>query len=359
MRIGLIYMDALGVGGYPRDIRRLASALSCNGANVTLYTRRRNYCCAPPIGVKVDSFEALERISEDVYHVFGVFLPAQLLAVRKILGVKPVVVSPLGHLMPHHLRRALVKKALYLKLLRPFFRRASWFHVFSRTEAASVRQYLGRHVRIFEANLGIFPVSAHVGGLWEEGRGSVSEETRFLFFGRNDVHQKGIDVLLQGFELAVRSWARAKLVIAGRPWGKSGQFIGRFIEQKGLSGVVDVLGPVDERAKWRLIAEADYLVFPSRWDGPPRPIREAIAAGTPVVVSPETNMGELVAAFNAGEVVGLDPTQVADRVVKLSANKNQRFEHRNGVERLRARLAWSRVAEDYIRGYEEALKSWK
>lgn len=359
MKIGLIYADALCAGGYPRDIRALASALSCNGANVTLYTRRRGSCYAPPTGVRSVSLETLKHTSEDIYHIFGVFLPEQLLAVRRILERRPVVLSPVGHLMPHHLRRALVRKALYLKLLKSFFRKISCFHVFSSTEAVSVRQYLGCHVRMFEANLGIFAVPAYAGGLREEERRRASEEAKFLFFGRNDIHQKGIDVLLHGFDLAVRSGARARLVIAGKPWGKSRRFIGRFVQEKGLSEVVDVLGPVDEGVKWKLLADADYLVFLSRWDGPPRPIREAIAVGTPVVVSPETNMGDLVAGFNAGDVVDLDPVWVGDRILRLSADKSQRFEHRKGVERLRTRLAWHRVAGDYFCGYEAVLKSWR
>lgn len=358
MKISYIYKDALGGGGYPRDVRWLASALANLDTHVTLF-------CQEPADeavteglsrdVCIDSFDNIRSVKADIYHVFGIFMPGQLWRVRQVLD-RPLVVSPMGHLMPFHLKRKGFKKAVYLHVVKPLLKRVHWFHVFSGVEANSVNQYLGNQVSTFEAGLGVFPPPSNVEFKKETPN---SDKLRLLFFGRNDIFQKGIDILLQGFAHAVRHGAEAMLTIAGQPWGDSDRYIRTFIERKHLGRRIRVLGPVDEDTKWKLLGEADYLVFLSRWDGPPRPIREAIAVGTPVIVSPETNMGHLVAAFKAGVEVRLHPEEVARAILRVEADRSMWIEHRRGVLRLCERLDWSCVAEDYLRGYEKVLASWK
>jgi len=242
MKLGIVYLHALGRGGYPRDVRWLASALANYGLAVTLFCRepQERKCSMEGLveTVCIEDIDSLVRSDADIYHVLGIFIPMQLWKLRYLLN-KPVVVSPMGHLMPFHLQRRAVKKAIFLKIAKPILKRVSWYHVFSSIEAGSVYRYLGQEVHIFEASL-------------------------------------GIDILLKGFAKVVKRGANATLTIAGRPWGNSERYIREFIEKGGLGKQVRVLGPVDEAVKWKLLSEADYLVFLSRWDGPPRPIREAI-----------------------------------------------------------------------------------
>jgi hypothetical protein len=160
-------------------------------------------------------------------------------------------------------------------------------------------------VLTFEASLGVFPVPVAIAeAQWRKMERTDGAD--LLFFGRNDVYQKGIDILLEGFARAVRSGVNVRLAIAGWPWMDSERYIRSFIESHGLGDAVRLVGPVDEKTKYDLLAAADYLVFLSRWDGPPRPILEAIAVGTPVIISPETNMGDLVHEYEAGLQVGVD-----------------------------------------------------
>lgn len=360
MKIGLVYSHALGSGGYPRDVRWLATALANHSVHVTLF-------CQGPAGdpvteglskdVRIESLDSIGNADADVYHVFGILLPGQLWLLRRLLN-KPVVVSPMGHLMPFHLKRKAFKKTLYLQVVKPLLKRVRWFHIFSPVEADSVYHYLGSRVNTFEAGLGVFPPPSDV-GLTHTDKKPNYDTVNLLFFGRNDVYQKGIDILLQGFAHAVRGGAKATLTIAGQPWQDSERHLHTFIEREQLARRIQVLGPVDEKKKWKLLSEADYLVFLSRWDGPPRPIREAIAVGTPVIVSPETNMGHLISEFNAGIEVKLDPEDVARAILHVEEDRSMRVEHRTGVLRLRERLDWSRVAEDYLQGYEQVVESWK
>ena len=357
MRVAVIYVYALAGGGYPRDIRWLASALHSVGVSVTLFARPGVVAEELTEDVCVKPLEQCELDSVDLYHIFGIFIPMHLRILYRVLD-KPVVVSTMGHLMPFHLRRKAVKKAIYLKAVKPILKKVHWFHVFSPVEADSIYRYLGREVQTFEAGLGVFPVPSDVELNLKE-KICDNRSVNLLFFGRNDVYQKGIDILLEGFAKAVKWGASVTLTIAGQPWGNSERYIREFIEKEGLGEQVRVLGRVEEKMKWKLLSNADYLVFLSRWDGPPRPIREAIAVGTPVIVSPETNMGHLVSEFGAGIQVPLNAKEVARTIISVTQDRSKLAEHRIGVLKLHERLDWSRVAEDYIRGYEQVLESWK
>jgi glycosyltransferase involved in cell wall biosynthesis len=250
------------------------------------------------------------------------------------------------------------KKELFLKVAwMPWIGRVSAFHVFSQLEADSVRKRVP-DARLFEGTLGIFnsPNGYGVPGRSRDRQGT----RRFLFFGRNDVYQKGLDVLLEGYSRAIRllgnrAAASVNLTIAGQPWNGSNPYLTGCLHRLGIQDAVTILGEVDEPTKSRLLAEADYLLFLSRWDGPPRPIREAIAGGTPVIVTPETNMGELVDKFGAGLQVGLNVAEVAQGLSRAALDSSLLDCCRCGVEQLRKHLAWDRVAEDYVKGYEEAL----
>jgi glycosyltransferase involved in cell wall biosynthesis len=353
MRIGFVYKDALGSGGYPRDIRWLASAVASYGISLTLFTELGSVTEGLIDSIRVEPLESVGRVEVDLYHFFGIFIPSHLWLIRRVLD-KKIVVSPLGHLMPYHLQKKRLKKRLYLQMIKPLLKKVKWFHVFSSREKSFVREYLGNNILSFEASLGVFPVpvaAAQIERMEKERTSSMS----LLFFGRNDVYQKGIDILLEGFARAVRNGINIRLTIAGRPWMDSERYIGSFIKKHGLRDMVRVLGPIDEVTKYSLIQQADYLVFLSRWDGPPRPIREAIAVGTPVIVSPETNMGDLVEKYEAGLQVQLNAEEVCIAISKVAADAKLRKYHRGKIIELRKVLDWRNVAQDYIQGYEQII----
>jgi glycosyltransferase involved in cell wall biosynthesis len=94
----------------------------------------------------------------------------------------------------------------------------------------------------------------------------------------------------------------------------------------------------------------------SRWDGPPRPIRDAIALGTPVIVSRETTLGGLVDTAGAGRQVNLDVHNVAAALLETRDDATIKL-WSNGAHALRGDLTWDRVAERYVSGYRLAAES--
>jgi len=354
LKIGLVYEHALLSGGYPRDLRWLASGLAALGSEVCVFSKPGGERDGLVADVWLRDLGELNRFDCELYHVFGIFrLPQARLLLQTVARNKPLVVSPWGQLMPFHLLKGRFKKSLYLAALKPWFRRVRWWHVFSALEAASVHNYLGAPVNTFCAGLGVYPVGEDRD---EAGQGNLPKGTELLFMGRNDVYQKGIDLLLKGYALARQQGLPWRLTIAGVEHRKSAEHITGFIRENRLENAVTLLGKVSERDKTKLFRQTRYLVFLSRFDGPPRPVREAIAVGTPVIVSPQTNMAEEIDAFGAGLSVDPRPQEVAGVLLQISRDEALYRRHREAVPRLRERLAWPQIAKDYLEGYTNVLE---
>jgi glycosyltransferase involved in cell wall biosynthesis len=356
VKIALIYSHALNPGGYPRDIRWLSTALAAGGAEVMLLSEPGDETDGLDDRVTLAEMSAVHRLKDqiDLIHVFGILLPKQMMLIRRLRGCgKPVVLSPLGHLMPHGFAVRKLRKVLYIRAIAPWLKDV-WFHTFGPAEDAGLDNHFPAWPR-FHASAGVYPRPP---GACQHDARQASPGLKLLYLGRNDVYQKGIDLLLEAVSAAVAKGSDCHLTIAGRPWAGSQKYIMDTIVKSNLQNRVLIAGRVDEVDKWRLFAQADYLVFLSRWDGPPRPVREAISASLPVVVSPETNLGHLVEEHNAGLQVGLEPAPIAHALQRLASNPGLRPAFVRGASALRERLQWSRLARDYQDGYKQVLGAY-
>jgi glycosyltransferase involved in cell wall biosynthesis len=342
VKIAIVHFGALQPGGYPPDTRALAAALAATGHDVTLVTDPGPRSEGTGGARVVAPAAATDLTAFDAVHLMGVLRPRQIAyLVRCLPAGAPLVVSPLTQLSAAHLRRSRAKKLPYVPLLRRVARR--WpvvLHGFSATEVAESRRFLAA-AATFVAPSGVFEGP---GVSWRGDGGYM------LFFGRNDVHQKGLDLLLDAYAAYRRAGGTTPLLVAGQPWGSSEAELRR----RAVPGVT-LLGPVQDREKWTLLARAHALFFLSRWDGPPRPIREALSVGCPVVVSPGTHMADLVEESAAGAAVAFDAGVVAPAMT-ASDDRSTRERWAQGAAALRDRLAWRHVAGDYVEGYRLAAR---
>lgn len=86
-----------------------------------------------------------------------------------------------------------------------------------------------------------------------------------------------------------------------------------FIAEKGLGTMVEFLGWRDD--VHALMAEADILVMPSKDEGVPNAIQEAMYIGLPVMVSEVGGMSEIVSNGKTGWVLPMDaPDQWCEKI---------------------------------------------
>ncbi|TFL16377.1 glycosyltransferase family 4 protein [Jannaschia formosa] len=141
------------------------------------------------------------------------------------------------------------------------------------------------------------------------------EALHLLFVGRLDP-QKGYDVLLDAMSLAARPDLRLHLV-GGSVRGDGANLV--LPPGARLAGWV----PSDQIDSW--YRSADALVVPSRWEGLPLVIPEALRNGTPVLCSDRSGMPALVTPGETGAVFPLETRSLAALLAGLDKNALRRM----------------------------------
>jgi glycosyltransferase involved in cell wall biosynthesis len=138
-------------------------------------------------------------------------------------------------------------------------------------------------------------------------------DIHLLFVGRFD-HQKGLDILLKAFTDARRTRADLRLHVIGAPVAGSG---GAYNNSMHIEGV-DFLGWVGADKIDGYYRAADVVVLPSRWEGLPLVLPEALRNGTPVLVSDRSGLPHLIDEGRSGFSVVLDVASVSNAISALS-----------------------------------------
>lgn len=115
---------------------------------------------------------------------------------------------------------------------------------------------------------------------------------RLLFAGTMEQRYKGIDTLLAALAILKAQGRGASLRIAGQ--GRLRRSVQDQIVQLGLDGRVVLLGQIGRAELLRELDECDLFVLPSRTEGLPRTIIEAMARATPIVATAVGGIPELL-----------------------------------------------------------------
>ncbi len=165
--------------------------------------------------------------------------------------------------------------------------------------------------------------------------------------------RKNLSGLLNSFARLLKKEPEARLVLAGRlAWGKDPVL--KRISALKLEKHALLLGYIPKEDLPAVYALADFLAFPSFYEGFGLPVLEAQAVGTPVLCSNTSSFPE-VAGNSTFFVDPYAEESVADGVKKLwtsSALKKDLIQ--KGSENL-TRFSWRQTAEATRFAYKEAL----
>jgi glycosyltransferase involved in cell wall biosynthesis len=169
---------------------------------------------------------------------------------------------------------------------------------------------------------------------------NLREKRFFLFLGR--LHEKkGCDVLIEAFTNLARS--PLDLVIVGPAAARD--YLARLQElARARADAITFTGMLRGNMKWGALAAADAFVLPSHQENFGIAVAEALACGTPVLVSNQVNIWREVADDSAGfadddNVLGI--TRLLRRWLHTPPNERDRmrvaarncFEHRFEINR--------------------------
>ncbi len=292
------------------------------------------------------SFPTVELLAGnlEIFHGTNFVLPPM----RRARGV--VTVHDLAYL--HHPRWVNEESLRYRELVPRALQRAS---VVCTVSATVRRELLEAYPQVPAERVLVTPNGVPAAAFratappLEQRRRQGIPDRYVLFVGTLEP-RKGLDTLLDAYRLlhARRQPAPPLLVVGGAGWGARPELHGLGPD------VVRFTGYLPDEQVLRLMAGAELLAFPSRYEGFGIPPLEAFATGTPVLASDLPVLREVLGAAASYAPIG-DAEAWADALTATLAAGRGTTEQVT-ARRHRARLhSWDACATASMTAYRRAL----
>ena len=262
----------------------------------------------------------------DLVHIHALFsfaaLPAALGAQRRNV---PYIVRPLGTLNHYgrEQRRPQLKRVSYRFIEHPILEHAAAIHYTSeqeRAEAADLRLSRPSAVIPLGIDLSSFDALPSPESFLTR-HPELRSRPSVLFLSRSDP-KKGLDLLLPAFADAAPS--DAALVIAGRGNEEYTAALRRQSADLGITDRITWTGHLSGEQKLAAFAAATVFVLPSYSENFGIAAVEALAAGTPTLVSTGVAVASDIRSHDAGVVVGPNTTDLAEGLRRLLSSESLR-----------------------------------
>lgn len=289
----------------------------------------------------------------DLVHVHGLFayptLPA--CAAARHFGI-PYIITPHGVLDPWSMSQKWWKKWPYFYFLeRRNLACANVIHVTASLEASGVAR-LG-----FGQKTKIIPLSIDL-PVYHEREAREGRALSLLFLSR--LHpKKGLPVLFEALALLRGHFnVMARLRVVGDGPDEYVAELTDLAKRLGVLEHIEFVGFLQGEAKAQALAEADVFVLPSYQENFSLAAAEALAVGTPVVVSDQVGIAEEIKLAGAGLVVPAHaPKDLANAIAKFSNPAFRRTAGKNARALAENRFSPAQFGTALLDLYRDTLES--
>lgn len=382
--ISLVY------GGPSQMIRGLSAALGKLGVEVTVLTTNSNGDRGqPPLDVPLDipvqekgyqiryfpcspfrrykfSLDLLNWLKNhaseyDLAHIHALFSPVTSVAATVARYQKlPYILRPLGTLDPADLNKKKQLKKLYAALLeRPNIAGAAAIH-FTSQEEARISERFG-----VKTNDLVIPLGVTLPELTEIPQVILSHlEIKpnipiILFLSRIEP-KKGLDILIPALEKVLKTGLEFQFILAGsNPQDPEYEAkIKQQIQQSPLGEKTIIPGFVTGEIKTALLTIADLFVLPSYYENFGIAVAEAMAVGTPVVISKGIYIWEDVEKAQGGWVGNGNIDEIASLIETALTNPQERQQRGLNAQNYALNYySWDVIAQQMIQAYQGLIST--
>lgn len=259
----------------------------------------------------------------------------------------PLVVSPRGTLSNWAFTSGSVFKKVFWPLVQqPALRATTCFHATAYSEYEDIRRMGFRQpVAIIPNGIDIPPPK----------KANNCEKRTLLFLGR--IHpKKGVDMLLEAWRIVSPRFPEWQLRIAGPDNG------GHLSRMQSLAAElklerVEFSGPLYGEAKLKAYRDAELFVLPTHSENFGMTVAEALAAGTPAIVSKGAPWKGLVSEGAGWWIdIGLDPLVACLEAALASPHETLHAMGEKGRAWMQRDFSWTEIAQKTSDTYHWILR---
>lgn len=177
------------------------------------------------------------------------------------------------------------------------------------------------------------------------------KEFKIVYIGRYNIYHKGLDMLLESINTN-KKWFitnNVKLDLYGSDSEKGLSFLKDFIKNNHLENIVSINDAVYDNEKEKILLEADVFIHTSRLEGQPTAVIEAISYGIPVIVTPGTNIKDIVRKNNLGYTCEFNSNSIFNCIKNAFNSKNNfKMISQNEIKYASDNFKWESIVKKQI-----------
>jgi glycosyltransferase involved in cell wall biosynthesis len=242
-----------------------------------------------------------------------------------------IYICPRGTLSPIALEINRFKKYLYHKIVfRNIVKLTDGFIALNKGEKFHIKK-LFKSYKIYVIPNGINKTNSYL----KRNTKTKFKKKKILvgFLGRYDFYIKGLDILLKEYALYLNKSLRKsiKLIFIGEhriKHGYSSKLIINHFNKIHKKNSIILSGPFYDKKKYKELLKFDILIQPSRSEGMPNTVLEAMSMGVPVAATKETNILNIIKKSNSGWEINHKLNNISNFLLKLeNINKKEIFNY--------------------------------
>lgn len=188
----------------------------------------------------------------------------------------------------------------------------------------------------------------------------ISKNIEIIFLGRIDFYYKGLDILLDAIHALFDQKMHHGIHFSFYGIGETAQIDLLTETIKPFQGFADFYGAAYGNLKERVYGKSHIFILTSRSEGMPMGVLEALAHGLPCIITPQTNMADIISSYNCGWITELNENSIAQTIIKaVSDYKQKQIYFNNQALEAAHNYSWDKIAEKTIKLYNTILANSK
>lgn len=267
--------------------------------------------------------------------------------IKELIKIKvPYIIIPRGELTAQgQARKRLKKKIANVLICKRYAQKAAAIQYLTKQEYIdSGESWNERHI--------IIPNGINVPKISKSSH--PKEKINCISIGRIEPYQKGLDMLIEACSEIKKELisANCKITICGPDRENKLKALKEDVSNLNLEDIIEFHDGVFGKEKEEMLLESDVFLIPSRFEGHPMALIEALSYGLPAIATKGSNMKEEIEIYNAGWTAENNVKSLRLALQNMLKMDGYLYKSKN-ARALSKKYAWDTLA---MRAHEEFMQ---